>query len=482
MRERTPSSFHRENGRRKDCDFSLDDGAGDRHFAFGGTVMVYIPEAEEIYFSKTQEYFREVLGNYANGNYRSAVVMLYSVAVCDLLFKLRELVDMYNDTVAVEILQEVEKCRNLGDNKSKSRWEKEFVDNIYRKTKLLDLEAYTNLNHLYDHRNFSAHPALNDKYELISPSKETTIALIKNVLEEILIKPPIFIKNITDMMLKDLSEKKFLYQDEPEKFREYLKRKYFDRMPTSMKKSTFRSFWKLCFCLPDDEDCQRNIDINRNAMEVLFSETDGILEFMKSDSMFLTTSPNDNCVMQLCMFLSQYPTIYSVLSQDTKLQITTLTSKNSKANIISWFLSANKATHIQKMIDTYSFAQLADETIDFVSNQYELCGELSCFIDYCIEYFGHSGSFDDANNRYYSAVRPFLSKMSRQQYVRLIAVVNENDQIHNRNASYSTNTEIAMAAFITLGADFDYSQYPRYLFDKEMVLRRIMGAGPLKKL
>lgn len=70
--------------------------------------MVYIPEADDIYFSKTKEYFNEVLSNYANGNYRSAVVMLYSVAICDLLFKLQELVDMYNDSVAGDILREVE--------------------------------------------------------------------------------------------------------------------------------------------------------------------------------------------------------------------------------------------------------------------------------------------------------------------------------------------------------------------------------------
>ena len=78
--------------------------------------MVYIPEADDIYFSKTKEYFNEVLSNYANGNYRSAVVMLYSVAICDLLFKLQELVDMYNDSVAGDILREVEKCRNSNDN------------------------------------------------------------------------------------------------------------------------------------------------------------------------------------------------------------------------------------------------------------------------------------------------------------------------------------------------------------------------------
>lgn len=427
--------------------------------------MVYIPEVDDIYFAKTKEYFNEVISNYANGNYRSAVVMLYSVAICDLLFKLQELSDMYNDTVAKEILHEMEKSRNPGDNKSKSRWEKEFVENIYKRTELLDLEAYTNLNHLYDYRNFSAHPALNDRFELISPSRETTIALIKNVLEEILIKPPIFIKRVTDMMLEDLSEKKQLYRDEPEKLHSYLCRKYFDRMSVSMKKSTFRSFWKLCFCLPDDEDCQRNMGINRKAMEFLFDDTEGLLDFMKSDSMFAKTSPDETCVMNLCILLAHHPQIYSVLSDDTKLQITALTNNNSTAKIISWFLSKNKEEHMHRMISSSSYGKVDDETISFVSAQYELSGDMPVFIDYCIEYFGNSGTFDSANERYWYAIRPYLSQMSCDQLIRLITVVNENDQIYNRKANYATNTEIALAARAKLGNEFNYSKYPHFTFD-----------------
>lgn len=43
--------------------------------------------------------FKEVLSSYLNENYRSVTVMLYSIAICDILFKLQELNDMYNDTV-----------------------------------------------------------------------------------------------------------------------------------------------------------------------------------------------------------------------------------------------------------------------------------------------------------------------------------------------------------------------------------------------
>ena len=444
--------------------------------------MIYIPEAEDIYFAKTKLYFNEVLSNYANGNYRSAVVMLYSVAICDLLFKLQELADMYNDSIAVGILQEVEKCRNSSDNKSKSRWEKEFVDNIYCKTELLDLESYTNLNHLYDHRNFSAHPALNNRYELISPSKEITIALIKKVLEDILIKPPIFFFFVTDMLVEDLSEKKSIYRDEPEKLHEYLRRKYFDRMSVSMKKSTFRSFWKLCFCLPDDEDCQHNIKINRTAMDFLFSDTEGLLDFMRADPMFAKTSPNAPCVIQLSILLANHPQIYQVLSEDTKLQISSLIAKDYNMRMISWFTSSSKAEHMHKMIKFSNFDTLSEDTIRFITNQYELSGDLTCFIDYCIEYFGCSSSFDGANDRYVYAVRPFLIKMTRDQFIRLITVIDNNKQIYKRNANYATNTEIAKSAYSILGVDFDFSQYKNFTFDKEKALGEEKNDDPDEEL
>ena len=195
--------------------------------------------------------------------------MLYSVAICDLLFKLQELKDMYNDTVANEILKEVDKSRNEHDNKAKSKWEKELVDNIYKKTELLDLEAYTNLNHLYDHRNFSAHPALNENYELVAPSKETTIANIKNILKDILVKPLIFIKNIVNTLTEDLKSKNDLYENEDSKLAMYLNNKYFSKMSNSMKLVTLKAFWKFCFCLPEDADCQNNLAINRKALEIL---------------------------------------------------------------------------------------------------------------------------------------------------------------------------------------------------------------------
>ena len=160
--------------------------------------MDLFEDAQKIYSPKTREYFKEVVSSYANGNYRSAIVMLYSVCLCDLLFKLEELKDMYSDSTAKGILCDIE--RNKTNSASKSSWEKELVDKIKDQTKLLDLEAYTNLNNLYGYRNLSAHPVLNGELNLISPPKEVVAAYIRVSLDTILLKPAIFIKDIIDVM------------------------------------------------------------------------------------------------------------------------------------------------------------------------------------------------------------------------------------------------------------------------------------------
>ena len=60
---------------------------------------------ENIHYGKTKGYFQEVLSSYNNGNYRSSVVMLWSVAICDIVYKLQHLIDLYDDAAAKAILQ-----------------------------------------------------------------------------------------------------------------------------------------------------------------------------------------------------------------------------------------------------------------------------------------------------------------------------------------------------------------------------------------
>lgn len=431
-------------------------------------MIINIPEADDIYFAKTREYFREVLSSYASDNYRSAVVMLYSVAICDMLFKLQELRDMYNDTKASEILAEVEKSRNTNDNKSKSKWEKEFVDNVFKNTKLLDLEAYTNLNHLYDYRNFSAHPALNENYELVSPTKETVISCICNTVKDILVKPPIFVKSVIDMLTDDLDGKIELYHNEKDTLEIYLNNKYYSKMNITMKLSVFRALWKFCF-ISEDDKCAQNRAINRLALEVLSHgiETDIEEDIHKNQNRY-TVAYDKTCVLYLIGFLAIDPFAYKNLNQDTKLRIDKQIEQTKDVELLTWF----KYTNFDLFYDAFkqhSYIEISKQTVSFAFRYMEKYGYANQFLNLLINNYGRSPSFDAANTAYKYSIRPYLRDMTREQFVALIEVSNSNDQIYNRWLADEKNTEIVTAGKDLLGNDFDYSKYPNFKFDEKVL-------------
>lgn len=428
-------------------------------------MSVILNEADEIYFSKTREYFQEVISSYSIGNYRSATVMLYSVAVCDILFKLNELKDMYNDTVATDILEKVEKSRNSYDNKSKSKWEKELIDDIHKRTALLDLEAYTNLNHLYDHRNFSAHPVLNDNYELVAPSKETTIANIKNILNNILIKPPIFIKNIVDTLTEDLKDKKDIYKGEDEKLALYLNNKYYSKMSKPMKIKTMTALWKFCFNL-SDEDCRLNRFINRKALEILITSfQQEAIEHIKSNSEQFPVAVDKECRFNLSVLLSVFPQLYGILNEDVQVQIDNLVKEESIAQAIAWFKYKTATEHIEYLKSRFFLTTLPFEGIKAMVSHYSSIGEMTQLLDFFVWSYGQSDSYDIANSRFEIVIEPFLDKMSAEHFKQIIENTNQNDQIYGRRAAYYSNNKIMKYAKNILDKDFNYSEYDNFSFD-----------------
>lgn len=179
--------------------------------------------SEQIHYGKTKDYFQEVLSSYNNGNYRSSVVMLWSVAICDIVYKLQNLIDLYDDAAAKEILRVVTTIQNE-DYKS-SAWEIKLLDEVHDKTYLLDSSEYEDLRYLQKQRHLSAHPVLNSERELHSPNKETVRSLLRNTLEGLLIKPPFYTQRIMKELLEDLAESADILNDE-KKVKKYIESRY----------------------------------------------------------------------------------------------------------------------------------------------------------------------------------------------------------------------------------------------------------------
>ena len=85
--------------------------------------------AKKIHYGKTKKYFEEVLSSYQNENYRSAVVMLWSVAVCDIVFKLQSLIDLYGDASAKEILDELSAIQDASP--TSASWEVKLIEDVH---------------------------------------------------------------------------------------------------------------------------------------------------------------------------------------------------------------------------------------------------------------------------------------------------------------------------------------------------------------
>src|ERR1022692_3467150 len=92
--------------------------------------------AEAIVDRRTREHFREVLSSFVSGNHRSAIVMLWTVVVCDLVNKLIDLRDEHSDGTATRILKDVESQQK--QNPKSPGWESDLLEAVWKDTQLLD--------------------------------------------------------------------------------------------------------------------------------------------------------------------------------------------------------------------------------------------------------------------------------------------------------------------------------------------------------
>ncbi len=216
---------------------------------------------------KTREYMREVLSSYENGNYRSSIVMLYSVCLCDLIFKLVELRDVYLDKFSKDLLVKIE--QKIASDKASPAWEVELLEALFKSSPILDTQSYALINHLRDFRNLSAHPVLDDYSELFMPSKEIVEAYIKSSFDAILSKPALLVSNAVEVISEDLDVKKGYLLEDKKGFQDYVRKKYLNRMPEAMIQRVFRSFWKFTFVLLN-EKCNENRLLNVYFLSVVY--------------------------------------------------------------------------------------------------------------------------------------------------------------------------------------------------------------------
>jgi len=419
--------------------------------------------SEKIHYAKTRNYFQEVLSSYHNGNYRSAVVMLWSVAVCDIVYKLQYLVDLYQDEKAEKILECIKKSQK--DNPKSSSWEVKLIEDTHAETNLLDHSEYANLVYLQQQRHLSAHPILDSDRQLHTPNKETVRALIRNTLEDLLIKPPFYTKKIIDELVKNIAEAAPALNTR-QKVKKYLESRYLSKLKPEAELSIYRSLWKFVFKL-EDEDCRKNRYINVRTLEVIGNRNAGsILNLIRGDrDYYSNVSSSPLTLDHLVTYLSKNPQIYDLLNEDAKLKIQHNVKTTQRSKICGWFVKENLEGHYEDILSliendiNFNFRKgelkFLLETPDTEEWQH-LCCRILC------SYYCASRRFDEADYRFQEAISPYLEFFDKEAIVFLIERIEQNDQVYGRRKAKEEHKEIKKKLFQLHGQEFDLNPYPYF--------------------
>lgn len=417
---------------------------------------------EQIYSNQTKEYFKEVISSYHNENYRSATVMLWSVVICDILDKLKHLVDIYEDKQAKTILNEIQQFQ---ENNSKSpEWEMKIVEKVHKNTQLLNNIEFSNLEYLQTQRHLSAHPVLNSSNKLHSPNKETVRSLLRNTLEGVLIKPPFYTNKILGELLKDLADNSHMLLNNKEKIKRYVENKYFNKMTRNVELQLFKSLWKLVFRLKN-EDCNKNREINYYLIWILAERNNAKIEkfILDNTEYFGDLSVDNDILCYVVRLLAElYPLeIYNNLPESTQIQIDHCIEYHHIGKVAGWFTKDSLDQHFDDLVNWIS----EDYQLKFSDVDLEILLTLQDseeweqkFCQLISIYYGKSHSFDQADFRFETSINIYLDKFNLNSFEFLLQKIEGNSQTNGRKRAYPNHQKI-INRILELKSDFDFSQY-----------------------
>ena len=415
--------------------------------------------ATQIFDSRSKEYFSEVLSCYAAGSYRSSVVMLWSVAVCDVLFKLQNLFDPYGDAKAKGILDEIGKLQQ--ENERSPIWETRLIELVAEQTQLLDIAERENLLHLQRQRHLSAHPVVTANFQLHRPNRETARALIRNTLDGLLTKAPILSKQIVFELVEDLEQTAGILIDD-KKLKAYLESKYFARFNPEVEKAVFKSLWKFVFKLTD-EKCEKNRSINYSALRVLFGRNSAQFraQVEAERDYFSAIATSGAPVACLVQFLSTESKIYEMLAEHAKTAIQHFSEGDVLARCLAWFTSETLQTHAEQL----SAWMVGDDSPKINTEMWNAIGSLSdssewekTVIRLANRYYISSGGYDTADRRFTEVIAPMLKNYDFDDCVELIEGIQGNSETWGRRRARRDHSEVRGRA-LELDPTFDCSKY-----------------------
>lgn len=408
-----------------------------------------------IHNPKTREYFNEVYHTFANGNYRSSIVMLYSVLICDLVFKLRDLRDLYKDDKAKKILDEIEALQAA--NPRAAEWETKLIDFIQARISLLEASDIVAIESLQKFRHLSAHPVLTNADLLYSPNKETAQALIRNILEGVLTNAPFFSNKIFSVFVSDLADIKNKITDDEEALDRYLSSRYLRHLKDLDFSKLFRSLWRIVF-ITDDELSKENRKINFRALNILFKQKrDLCVRLIKGEPHYYSNITKETPIFNLSILLGKVPEVFNVIDEPLRLLLQKAAEKSDKSRFISSFLHPSIEDFL-KSLNPKEFPDLGKKEIKHVTFLAKENGLEKLIRNFLIRWFGESKNYTESRDRFKEHILPLQNDVDLDDIQLLLQVSNSNDQIYGK---IGMDTDLVRFSETKFPGAIEVSKYPK---------------------
>lgn len=412
---------------------------------------------DRIQDNRTKSYFNEVLSCYYSGNYRSAVVMLYSVVIADLIFKLQRLKDIYEDEPTKKILAQIEQMQT--ENPASPAWENTLREELVKNKRIISTTEAVHLENLQKDRHLCAHPVIKDGAELHMPEKSSVYAHMVIALKEILTVSPFLEKQLLEQILDDIADNRRILRNAHD-IEAYISEMYLKKISSDeIEVNLFAKLWKFVFKLTDAE-CKKNRVHNFVFLQLLFkrNEVECLLKIQReSERMSRNVDIKLPETLELFVkFCNLFPKVYEELDTPFKISFRSSIDKYSLLNNICFFLHKDFKEYFE---NTLLHSVNADDDIKYVEQYTEkkLGKEQSLRIPIAV--FSKSGSFDEAANNYMHLISSKLKEMTLSNLTELLDAISENSQ--NRCSwKVQENYPKIKDAVITYDKDFDFSKYP----------------------
>ena len=413
-------------------------------------------EAKNIKDSKTKRYFKEVLSSYYNENYRSATVLLYSIVLCDLLYKLQDLKEIYGDIKAGEILNKLEETQKK--NSKSPQWENELIDLINKKMKMFDISVYDNIMILQKHRHLCAHPIMNKNYNLFMPNKEMTRAHIRNMLEGLFIKPPVLSKSVFDLLIKEIKNKKRYFT--VSEFERFINSRFLSSTNLEVDKELFKKLWKLTFTL-DNDDCKENrINLLWTVRLIYKNRRNDLIDFVRANKKSFSNIIEGQPCEYLVYLLTEHPEIHDELNEAAQLLIEKEIEDNIQLKWLAWFKTEDFEEHLKFVFESYKENSVLN--FYYLKKLFEIAvekGAVQLVKDFCIEMHIGSNNFYEADGTYSNLVEPNLKHFDVNDFKKLLAGINTNNQTYGRNRAEADYQDLAIHINSKFRDQIDLSLY-----------------------